>query len=752
MRPTLAIAALLGLLAVAITWWSIRPAVMPIAPTSTAPVSDAGVAPAAAVDVGLREPAVGGREPDAATQHALRVRTIDPEGRVVPGTIVRLTLHFADGGSALLVLPPSDTAGIATCPPVDTPPELVRADLVALLVGSEGPRVAVDLRALRDEPVDVLVPAWGSVEAVLLGPDGDAWAFADDSATHVTLRRADAESPQKMAGIDGVSLGRDGRARVAPVACGHQWNVATTGAWEVTCRAQGPQQPGEHVRVELRIPADTRILAGRVVEATGGRAQGKVQARMEGPRGQSSMAVDLTAAGRFRLQMQAHLGDRPKIAFLRRREEAAIEDAAEVILAAPLVAGVNEVGDVVLRPAPLLLAGRVLAAEGVDLARVVLEVQRTREGAPDAWDQDWHTKVHRKPDGRFEAYALAQGSAYRLAVRGECAPVPPLPFAPGMVDLGVRVTAGGSVTATLLGDASLDALEYWLVPDAGPGRARAPRRGFDEPGREARPRRTDAGAQVEWRALAPGSHRLLVRCPGFEPLVDVRVLVPANGTVDDPRLRDIDLRAAIRSIRIRVTDQADAPLAVPAQVLMRDPPGEGAEWRGAEVAPGWTATLVVPRPVDLVVVAAGRRGVVVPGVFADTTVTLAPAPRVHAVFADAPALPAGVTASLRWSLAGVAAAPRFELQQRSGARRGDLAELIPELAEADWSVGRVTIPAACPLPLRAEVILRARAQRSLAVRLRPTVIDLTGLADDETLMLSCEQDPLRAALDALRRR
>lgn len=749
MRPSLAIAVLLGLLAVAITWWSIRPAVMPIAPTSTAPVSDAGVAPAAAVEVGLREPAVGGREPDAATQHALRVRTIDAVGRAVPGTIVRLTLHSADGGSALLVLPPSDAAGIATCPRVDTPPELVRADLVAMLVGSEGPRVDVDLRALRDEPIDVLVPAWGNMEVVLLGPDGEVWSFAEDSGTHVTLRRADGESPRGMAGIDAVSLGRDGRAHVAPVACGHQWDVATTGAWDVTCRAPGPQRPGEHVRVELRIPADTRILAGRVVEASGGRAQGKVQVRMEGPRGASSPAVDLAADGRFRLQMREGLGDRPKIAFLRRREDSPIDDAAEVILAAPLVAGVNEVGDVVLRPAPLLVAGRVFAGVGVDLARVLLEVRRTREGAPDVWHQDPRIHLHRKPDGRFEAYALAQGDAYRLAVRGECAPVPPLPFAPGTVDLEVRVTAGGSVTATLLGDANLDALEYWLVPDAGPGRAREPRRGFDEPGREERPRRTDDGARVEWRALAAGPHRFLVRCPGFEPLVDLTVAVPASGAVDDPRLRDIDLRAAIRTIRVRVTDHAGAPLAVPAQVLMRDPPGEGAEWRGAEVAPGWTATLVVPRPVDLVVVAAGRRGVVVPGVFADTTVALASAPRVHVVFADASTLPPGVTASLRWSLADVAAA-RFELQRGSGARNGDLAELLPGLPEADWSLGRATLPAACPLPLRAEVILCA-GKSARAVRLRPPHIELGGLTDDETLTLSCEPDALRAALDLLGR-
>ena len=56
----------------------------------------------------------------------------------------------------------------------------------------------------------------------------------------------------------------------------------------------------------------------------------------------------------------------------------------------PLVSGANDVGDVVLGEAPLLVAGRVVGSDGKPVDPAPVSVERTRVGSrTERWEQAW---------------------------------------------------------------------------------------------------------------------------------------------------------------------------------------------------------------------------------------------------------------------------------------------------------------------------------------------------------------------------
>ena len=688
----------------------------------------------------------------------LRARTVSAQGHPVPGITVRVSHHTDGGGRTLELLAPSDAEGLTELPHVtDT---LAVADLQALVAGAEGAAVEVDLRALPPAPIDVVVPDCGNLDVVLVGPDGAPWTLANEGDLRVVVVPTGSRSYQMIEGLNTVHMGRDGKAHVRGVACGVALGVQTAGVLDLDTTAQGPARAGETARVELRIGADVPIVAGRLVGGAGEPIVGDVRLEIVGNGGSTSMQLDLGPEGRFKVTIRPGLGARPRITFSRRARDRPAADLAEVELARPLIPGLNEVGTIALRPAPLLVSGRLIAGPGVDLQRVRVDVQVLREGmGPNEWTQLF-VPVHQGPDGRFEVRALARAPGHRLRVQGDCVLVPPRTFTPGDTGVDVHLEAGGSVTATLLQSAPAphqETLRYRLAPPPATNVAHdSDSRRLDDLLQNGHPWRSEGGLQVQWRGLRAGMHRLTIACPGLEPLVEWDIDVPAGGAATDPRLRAIDLRERIQGIAVRVVDATGAPIA-PARVLIR-PATSTAEWYGVEVhtAKDTFPTLLVSRPVDLVVVARGYCGTIVPGARTDATVSLRPAPLVEVVWADAPDLPAGVTAELRWALVGFEdEVPGFRVHRAGGSQGGRLDELIGDHRRRTWSatnsrpLGRAPLRVESPLPLTARLVLSAAGKQAQVVRLLPAVIDPQALVDGAELSLRADPEAVRAALAVL---
>lgn len=686
----------------------------------------------------------------------LRARTVSAQGHPVPGITVRVSHHTDGGGRTLELLAPSDAEGLTELPHLAD--ALAIADLQALVAGAEGAAVEVDLRALPPAPLDLVVPDCGNLDVVLVGPDGAPWTLANEGDLRVVVVTVGSRSYQMIEGLNTVRMGRDGRAHVRGVACGVALGVQTVGVWSSDTTTQGPARAGETARVELRIGTDIPVVAGRLVGDAGEPIVGDVRLEIVGSGGSTSMQLDLGPEGRFKVTIRPGLGARPRITLSRRTRDRPAADIAEVELAGPLIPGLNDVGTIALRPAPLLVSGRLIAGPGVDLQRVRVDVQVLREGmAPNEWTQLF-VPVHQGADGRFEVRALARAPGHRLRVQGDCVLVPPRIFTPGDSNVDVHLEAGGSVTATLLqGAPNQETLRYRLAPPPTASAAHdSDSRRLDDLLQDGHPWRSEGGLRVEWRGLRAGVHRLTIACPGLEPLVAWDIDVPAGGAATDPRLRAIDLRERFQGIAVRVVDATGAPIA-PARVLIR-PATSTAEWYGVEVhtAKDTFPTLLVSRPVDLVVVARGYCGTVVPGARTDATVALRPAPLVQVVWTDAPELPAGVTAELRWALVGFEdEVPGFRVHHAGGSQGGRLDDLIGDHRRRTWSaassrpLGRAPLRVESPLPLTARLVLRAAGKQAQVVRLRPAVIDPQTLVDGVELSLRADPDAVRAALAAL---
>ena len=702
-------------------------------------------------------PFAGEHVVELAPDRELTLRAVDGRGEAVAGVFIAVTTKVqSQSGEASTSrgdLPPTDEHGIVEMKHTQLwgGAALVEATARASMVAGDGPPVAVDLRDPPKDPVDVPVPESGALEVALLWADGRPWTLPATSTLDLHVGPPDEHVYAHQPGRNMFRFDQDGRAVAAPVPCGKKLVVSTTTAFPDQT-VDGPAGAGERVRVELRLSDKTSIVVGRVLLPDRSPFVGRAMIMFENASGSASQELATEADGRFRTVVREHLGNQPSIALQRRddRTWSPIGEEAEIALRAPLVPGLNDVGDVVLAPAPVLVAGRLVDGDGKPAKGVQPDLERTRIGERESWQQAWDTPIRLDDEGRFEVRSLPKGRNYRIRVRGDGTPMQPIEFAPGTTDLVIKVERGGSVRATFLADPLLESLSFRLVPPA--GARKDPRSPFaDESGW---PRRdAERKLSVQWCGLAAGPHRLLVACRGLDPLVDLTVMVPAGGETDDARLRDIDLRGKVRRIEVEVTDVHGTRLSATARVFVHSGNDASQAWYGQEIAPSGRAKarFIVSQPVELVVVARGCRARTLPGVFGDTSVALATAPSVTLQWVDAAQLPAGVNASLHCIGANQPAGrwPSAVIDRDGGSQSTGSVEneLVGEssLALAD---GRATLHAGSPVPIALRLLLRAEDKRSKIFSLQPATIDPTTLRDGQVIELRCEPEALKQALAA----
>lgn len=425
----------------------------------------------------------------------------------------------------------------------------------------------------------------------------------------------------------------------------------------------GPTSAGETIRVEIARPPRDPKITGRLVDESGSPMRDvegytRVEWRLLGGGGSGGSELQSDSDGRFRYGCASASG--AEVEYHR------LDFFVDRLNAAPLRArlgprtlsnGTTELGDVVMTPAPVLVAGCLQFPPGVRPFQVGFEVQH--EG-PSKWIQGqtgWHrleggdVDVRQEDDGRFVVNGDPLPGPWRLQVHSAGKVVcHDVPFEPGQQDLVVPVEIAERLWATLYLPTDLpDGMRGLLRPESTmmqPWDRRTSNLGW------LRPHDGLRHAMI-WQGLEAGRHTFEVRLDGFAaPLLsiaDVVIPAPSGG---DPRLLDFDLRPLLQSVTVHVLGAEPnqlAELRAWPRPRYRGPEGS---FEGFRAMDGLVRFPAPAKPIDLLLLCKGFQSVLLRDVQSEATVTLQPWPEVQVSLPDMPSLPSGI-----WLLARLRPGP-----------------------------------------------------------------------------------------------
>lgn len=593
-------------------------------------------------------------EPDL----TLRAQVVDIEGRPAPGVPVRILATSRDGQPAMSHPPSALTHGphgIAVFRHLQTwgrkgahtLPECQQAEwrVATVLPGFVDRGVVFDRAAPPVEPVVLQLPATGQLMARLLWEGRPQLGRVEFRA----YRRPDRDLGEPEKG-PWLPIDEDGWACFPHVALGGELVVrARLGENEVEGAVQAPTNRGQEVRVELT--ADNLIaLRGRLIASDGKPlAAARVVGEVLTGYGQIDLELDTDAQGRFACFLgQDHVAATRLDSLSLRHSpgEGPVQRAS--IENFELRRGWNDLGDLRLESGPLVVSGQ-LVFEPAD-ARPHVEIA-TEYSSGGRWYYDREVYSTQRADGTFEVRGQPEEGRHRLCFPSLLhLPIPPVEFEVGAKNLSIMVPMGGGLTASFLlpDHVPTNLLFGVLKPDGEvPEEGRVLQmQGMNRHGRyAAQADDLDNGnADLRWRALPSGSYTLEVRADGIkDPLAvipDVVVPQPPGG---DPRLRRIDLRNRIRTLKVHLVlpkQEEEEPDRLPFVFPM--PQADPQEWEGLLASRGELVMLAPPGPIELLIVLLYHQPVRVVAVGSEVTVALEHWPTVELTFAGVPDLPEGI--------------------------------------------------------------------------------------------------------------
>lgn len=696
------------------------------------------------------------------TDRTLFVRAVDAERTPVPDVIVQLQrthrLFSGVSSQSLQSLPPTGPNGITQLRHAQesfaTTDRIIAAEMYARLSGENGKAVAIDPNALPEGPIDVVLPAFGSVLVEVLGPDGAPWPLHDSGKETVQLVAPDWNGGTLEPGLNSQPLDRQRQAVFPHVRCGLRFVVEGPTGWDESDEFEGPTRPGEQIQVVLRMSADAILVAGRALQGDRTPSAGAITLRAQSQRGSGQVRLSPDDSGRFCVPMPKHLAGATSVDLEQRDESGVMQFQTSVTLRTPLAPGRNNIGDVVLAEAPLFVAGQISIAGGDDSAgvldRLQIDIERYDALARNHW-QTAYVGASLDEGHRFSIRGRFQGDRFRLVVNGDFVPLPPREFLPGTDDLAIQIASGGNVTATFVPTP----ISAWLVCRLVPDFSMPPSNDWRQASREMGQMKHRDGhlTEIKWCGLKAGNHRLLVGCQGEDPMLNLLVRVPNGGAANDPRLLDIDMHDQLRLVCVKVTDAARSPLHGTATIVMRGRLEDRVTWHGQELGAnsGQGSVFGVSRPVDLLVIAPGHRGAVATGVFCDTTVALSRAPKVALHWVDPPSLPEGVTAAVVWAPKGwPTRGPSLHVVGTGGNRSGLASRILSgQRQSAAIENGRATLIAEAPYPLQIRLRLRKKGKPTQFLTLQPNMIDPTLLTSGQVIDVRTDAAALAVAMQTI---
>lgn len=497
--------------------------------------------------------------------------------------------------------------------------------------------------ALARARVRLELPASGSLRIVSTDALGRPIVHAKSSVQVNEAPDRDA-TPQRPSRNASWSKNCDGSGSTmfAPVRVGAPLSIVSS--WADWVRCPPPTRPGEECVVLLGAVEGSAILTGRLVDAAGRHLAHTpfevfARARSFGSRSglthaDGSFAVGIGGPG-----------------FLRRVLDELYVSAADGVaypkVVGPLEARAYDLGDVLLRPAPVIVSGRVLMPESVHPGSPTIEVERLEHVKYlDGTEQDVWQRVERaglRRDGvAFSFHGEIEGGRLRVKATTSNAPglLPPAPveFPLGTTDVLLPFRAGGVLEVSFAG-ANGQLLGVSLGPALGVVPTFAASTSWV---------RTRSDSDYSFQSLWPGRYRLLAQVLGdATPTLVVDGIDVAEGQTTT--LGPLSLPAPIRELTVRIEDETGKPLRLSALVAH---PTRGESATVLLAPEGEVSVPTTAASVDVVATAAGRRAVRLQ-LDADTTVRLAPATTRSVALEDAiPALPQDVEFALEVHVSG----------------------------------------------------------------------------------------------------
>lgn len=633
-----------------------------VSPDGT-PVAGARVAYLDVERAGLPREADRSGDPDGAFAQAL-VREADAAGRVrfpTPDTPTRLagwhgeaygerTLAVREPGPVRLALVPDPpvrvrVVDLAGAPVAGVPVVLRTANdiLNRRRTGSDGwvelplrgrRRVlpdpgafvqlgilAADLEVVRVvrpvEPLELVLPEVGSVELELV--DGGTRFLGNGDVQLYLTEAEEARQPTARFAYELHAPFEQGRARFEFVGLGleHVVAVHTDERQESGLEFRGPARNGEVRRLRVEVGAQVPVLAGRLLEESGVPLSG-VTARLTLREEWSSRQVGVRTGpeGDFR----QGIVDTEGFETIQVEVLAPSNRLHDGHFPLPrLVAGLNDLGDLNLTPTPLLMAGRVVDAEGRPVPGVQVdffngfEPERPLSGeklpveaTSDAFGE---FELHRRIDAEFVG---VRAEHRRFTWGTENVRV-------GTSDLEIVLVSTGSLSL----ECRFDGLRMPML---------FLRRGGERLGTSAM---SVHGGRITFQKLSPGSYTLEWVMPFSDTTGFVDGLVVVGGEeTRDARLEPLDLRGRVPSLKLRVSDAVGAPVTGFTLELDR---GAGFELYARDVPSPEVSVVAGPWPMRARMTADGFRPWELAALAGDREVVLTSGPGV--VFEPSGALP-----------------------------------------------------------------------------------------------------------------
>ena len=495
---------------------------------------------------------------------SLDVRVVDGQGAPVPGAPISMRVVDPTGSEGRDVMRlTSDGQGWAKVRHIrmlieETARDGARMTVALGLAHAERFEVELDAENLPEGPVELVMP--DSAALVVRLHTGDGEPYRGDGYLSIEVPEKPGQKPRRR----GVRMGpraalvllQEGVARFPFVQPASRFYVIAgfhDGREPVTGWLDGPGLPGETLEATFEIPGGLPALVGRLVDGGGAPLSGvkaKVTVLADGqPRGRVDLGTDELGRFRYVLPLAEDPAERYVLELRIDRED--VDLGVQVDLSLKLVPGDNDLGDVTLRPIPLLAGGRVLDEFGQAIPGALVQGFQGQPGMRDGepitrWRPLRGLRVSSDGEGRFAIHGYnedpnlgvaAEHPDYSTSATSE--------IQPGMMDLVLVMRGAGSVEGRLRLDphASTSLLRVRLLPED------------DE---EARPASTqlEPGGGFSGRRVAAGYYTCVVElvADGQEVERVEHVQVRAGEVSRDTRLNPIDLTGRLRVARFVVTN------------------------------------------------------------------------------------------------------------------------------------------------------------------------------------------------------
>lgn len=445
----------------------------------------------------------------------------------------------------------------------------------------------------------------------------------------------------------------DGWVCFRHVPLGHHFVVRASQTGTTDQRVAGPTVADETVRIEITRPPRDPMITGRLVDESGspmrdveGYTREAWQFSLGGGRGSGGSELRSDSDGRFRYGCARARGNEVeyhRLDFFVHRPNAALLHAR--IGPRTFAMGTTDLGDLVMAPAPVLVAGRLQFPPGVRPFQVGFELEHE---VPSDWNPAelvWRgvqdDDVQQDDEGRFVVTGDPLPGRWRLILvaRGMRNGMN-FPFEAGQRDLVVPLVLGAELWATLRMPASLQQnLRGILRPAVQPAASNVA-----DSRRTAFPQAHDGIRHaLQWQGLEPGRYTIELHLLGFpRPLLSIPDVVVPSPPGGNPRLLDLDVQSLVREVSVRVLGPEPNQLAELRAWPRPQYRGEQGFFEGYCAVDGLVLFPTPAKPIDLLLLCKGFQSVSLRGVQGEATVTLQPWPEVQVSLPDMPSLPAGV--------------------------------------------------------------------------------------------------------------